>query len=336
MKTREFISRQWNRRGIVACLLWPFALVFSFLVFLRRAMYRRGWLSCVHLPVPVVVVGNIVAGGSGKTPLTLYLAQALMRSGRRPGILSRGYGGSLAGIEEVVPGSDPSRVGDEPLLLALRAGCPVFVGKDRVAAARQLLATYPRCDVLISDDGLQHLRMARDIEIIVMDGRGVGNGWLMPAGPLREPVSRIAQADALVLNTEAVRSQPYPAKVSFRMTLLARHFYNLADTQRMCEAGDLQGKPLFALAGIGEPARFFRQLENLGLQVQARAFPDHHRYQAADFAFARGGALLMTEKDAVKCRSFALPDAWVLPVDAALDPELAQWVLEKLDGSASA
>lgn len=336
MKIQEFITAQWARRSVIACLLLPFTLIFSLLVSVRRFLYRRGWLSCVHLPVPVVVVGNIVAGGSGKTPLTLYLAQALARSGRQPGILSRGYGGSLAGVEEVAPDSDPSRVGDEPLLLALRAGCPVFAGKDRVAAARKLLAKYPQCDVLLSDDGLQHLRLARDIEIIVMDGRGVGNGWLMPSGPLREPASRIAQADALVLNTGSARLRPIPAKASFSMTLLAQRFRNLADPQRMCEASDFQGKPLFALAGIGEPERFFRQLENLGLQAQTRAFPDHHRYQAADFAFARGGTLLMTEKDAVKCKSLALPDAWVLPVDATLDPELAAWVLEKLDGSAPA
>lgn len=336
MKIQEFITAQWAWRGAIARLLLPVALIFSFLVFLRRWLYRRGWIASVRLPVPVVIIGNIVAGGSGKTPLTLYLAQALARSGKHPGIISRGYGGSHAAVEEVAPDSDPERVGDEPLLLARRAGCPVFVGTDRVAAAKRLLAKHPQCDVLISDDGLQHLRLARDIEIVVMDGRGVGNGWLMPSGPLREPVSRIGEADALVLNTESAGSQVVLAKKLFRMTLRAKAFRNLADPQRVCEASDFQGRALYAMAGIGEPARFFHQLEQLGMQAHRRAFSDHHRYQADDFAFARGGTLLMTEKDAVKCSGFALPDAWVLPVDAMLDPELAEWVLEKLDGSSSA
>ncbi|MDR2240894.1 MAG: tetraacyldisaccharide 4'-kinase [Zoogloeaceae bacterium] len=345
MGLRQWIVAGWEKRGVRAVLLLPLALPFALAVKLRQWAYRHGWASAVKLPVPVLVVGNITVGGSGKTPLTLHLARELAQRGWRPGIVSRGYGGTAAGVEAVSATSDPAHVGDEPLLLARRAGCPVFIGRDRVAAARALLAAHPDRTVLIADDGLQHLRLARDIEIVVMDERGIGNGWPLPAGPLRECPRRIAAAHALVLNGNAAvpaqaqtqaQTQTQTQAQVFRMRLAGDYFYNLRDPQHMCGPDDLRGQRLHALAGIGAPERFFRQLENMGLQARTHAFPDHHRFQPADLAFPDADALLMTEKDAVKCQPFAPSQAWVLPVDAQLDPDLARWVVEKLDGCASA
>ena len=333
MDLSQRIAAGWQTRGLAAVLLLPLAGLFALAVNLRRLAYRLGWLPSVRLPVPVLVVGNITAGGSGKTPLVLYLAQELARHGWQPGLISRGYGGSATGVEAVSPQSDAARVGDEPLLLARRSGCPVYVGRDRVAAAQALLAAHPECNLLIADDGLQHLRLARDVEIVVMDERGLGNGWPLPAGPLRECPTRLAQADALVLNGAASLPPGIAPPRLFRMRLAASHWRNLLDPQRTCDAGMLRGRALRALAGIGHPARFFRQLEEMGLQAETRAFPDHHAFQPADLALHGAEALLMTEKDAVKCQAFAPPETWVLPVDAQLDPDLAHWVLEKLNGS---
>ena len=330
------IASGWQRRGLSAVLLLPLAGAFAFLVNLRRLAYRRNWLSSVKLPVPVVVIGNITAGGSGKTPLALYLAEELARRGWRPGIVSRGYGGSASAVRAVSPLDEAGHVGDEPLLMARRAGCPVFVGRDRVAAARALLAAHADCNVLIADDGLQHLHLGRDIEIVVMDGRGLGNGWPLPAGPLRECPARIAEVDALVLNGDATVPPNARPRRLFRMRLIGDRFHDLHDPLRSCTTADLRGRRLHALAGIGDPQRFFRQLESMGLQVRKHRFPDHHPFVPADLAIPGVDALLMTEKDAVKCQAFAPPETWVLPVEARLDPDLAQWVVEKLDGRAPA
>lgn len=332
MGVQQWIASGWQKRGVSALLLLPLALPFALSVNLRRLAYRLGWQSAVKMPVPVVVVGNITAGGSGKTPLVLHLVQELSKHGWRPGIVSRGYGGSAMGVEAVSAASDAAHVGDEPLLLARRAGCPVFIGRDRVAAARALLAAHADCNVLIADDGLQHLRLARDVEIVVMDERGIGNGWPLPAGPLRDCPARVAEAHALVLNdTAQVPPGVHPQRV-FRMQLAGERFRNLHDPQRDCSAEALRGRRLHALAGIGHPDRFFRQIERMGLQIQTHAFPDHHAFQPSDLAFAGADVLLMTEKDAVKCQAFAPPETWVLPVEAQLDPDLAQWVVEKLNG----
>jgi len=332
MELQRRIAAGWQKRGIPAVLLLPPALLFALSANIRRMAYRPGWLSSVRLPVPVVVVGNVTAGGSGKTPLVLHLAQELNKRGWRPGIVSRGYGGTAMGVEAVSAASDPLRVGDEPLLLARRAGCPVFVGRDRVAAARALLAAHVDCNVLIADDGLQHLRLARDVEIVVLDERGIGNGWPLPAGPLRECPGRVAEAHALVMNGKApLPPNVHPQRV-FRMRLTGERFFNLRDPRRCCSAEELRVRRLHALAGIGHPDRFFRQLEQMGLQAETHAFPDHHAFQPSDLAFVGADVLLMTEKDAVKCQAFAPPEAWVLPVEAQLEPDLAQWVVEKLNG----
>jgi len=332
MGLRRWIAEGWQKRGGGAVMLLPLALLFALSVNLRRLAYRRGWASSVKLPVPVVVVGNISAGGSGKTPLVLYLAQQLLERGWRPGIVSRGYGGSVMGVEAVSATSDPGRSADE--LCCLRAA---RVARSLSAATRHLrrialLAAHPDCNVLIADDGLQHLRLVRDVEIVVMDERGIGNGWPLPAGPLRECPARIAEAHALVLNgTAQVPADVHPQRL-FRMQLAGDRFRNLHDPQRDCSAEALRGRRLHALAGIGHPERFFRQIEQLGLQVQTHAFPDHHAFQPSDLAIAGADALLMTDKDAVKCQAFAPPETWVLPVEAQLEPDLAQWLVEKLNG----
>ncbi len=339
------LPRLWFRRRLAPSLwpLLPLSWLFRLLVALRRALFRSGWLSSFRLPVSVIVVGNLTIGGSGKTPLVLWLAARLQECGWRPGIISRGYGGKAGeGVLDVSMESDAELVGDEPLLLARRSGVPVVVGRNRVAAGKALLLAHPECDVLISDDGLQHYRLERAVELVVLDGRGVGNGQLLPAGPLREPVSRLAGVTAVVRNgAGATGAEMEPAVPAFPMRLVADAFYSLNDRGRTCSAADLRGKPLHALAGIGHPARFFAQLTALGLAFEAHPFPDHHAFSQADLAFANGCVLLMTEKDAVKCAGLALPEAWVLPVEACVDEapdgrSLIDLILEKLNGCASA
>lgn len=320
----------------MACLLFPFSLLFAALVALRRAMYRCGFLRSQRLPVPVVVIGNLTVGGTGKTPLVIHLALALRLLGRHPGIVSRGYRGDGAPVDEATAAGDPGAVGDEPVLLARRSGCPVFVGRDRTAAARALLAAHPRCDVILADDGLQHYRLARDVEIALFDERGVMNGWPLPAGPLREPAARLAQVDAVVLNGSAVSPAPTFGRPVFMMRLLGDSFHRLDDPRTTCSAADLIGRKLHAVAGIGAPQRFFDRLRAMGLGCTEHAFADHYAFCADDLAFA-GDAILTTEKDAVKLASLSLSlPVWVLPVTADVSPDLAAFVLEKLDGHPSA
>jgi len=330
------LAATWRRRGPAACLLLPFSLLFIMFAGIRRALYGIGLLHRERLPVPVVVVGNITVGGTGKTPLVIYLARALRALGRHPGIVSRGYGGDTADVAEVLPGSDPGAVGDEPLLLARRSACPVFVGGDRAAAGRSLLARHPQCDVIIADDGLQHYRLERDVEIAMFDERGVMNGWSLPAGPLREPISRLVNVDAVILNGIAVPPAPTLDRPVFAMRLPGDIFHRLDDPLMTCRAADLAGKKLHAVAGIGSPRRFFDQLTAMGLGIAEHAFVDHHTYRAEDLAFA-GDAILTTEKDAVKLARLSSPlPVWVLPVTAEVSPDLAEFVLEKLNGRSTA
>jgi tetraacyldisaccharide 4'-kinase len=325
------IQAAWQRRSALAIALLPLALVFLLLSALRRLLYRSGLLRSHRLPVPVIIIGNVSVGGTGKTPICIWLADALRRRGRRPGIISRGYGGQSEDVCEVGDDADPLRVGDEPALLRRRSGCPTFVGRDRVAAARALLRSFPDCDVLISDDGLQHYRLRRDVELAVMDGRGTGNGWVLPAGPLREPVSRLNQVDAVILNGDA----PLPRQVArvFSARMEGAGFYRLDAPETRCNSADLAGLRLHACAGIGVPERFFAHLRRLGLGFAPHPFPDHHRYAAADLTYADCDALLMTEKDAIKCVGLTACPIWVLPVTAVLDDAAADYILEKIDGS---
>jgi tetraacyldisaccharide 4'-kinase len=325
----ERLQHHWYRISPLHLLLIPLSLVFRTLAALRRALYRCGLLASVRLPVPVVIVGNISVGGTGKTPLTLWLAQQLIEDGWHPGIVSRGYtrttGQKKKALHEV-SGDDPAdEVGDEPLLMAQRALCPVWIGRDRPAAARALLDAHPECDIILSDDGLQHYRLQRDAEIVVVDGaRRFGNGLLLPAGPLREPVSRLQEVDAVVVNGGEVQGG------EFAMRLEGTRFFNLLNPEMVVSAGEFAGQRLHAIAGIGHPQRFFAHLEHLGLSAHRHAFPDHHRYTAGDIAFGDADAILMTEKDAVKCAPFATERCWVLRVDAQVSPALTRLIMEKV------
>ena len=329
----RWLQRQWFVQRRLSPALWllvPLAVVYSALAAANRARARPE-----RLPVPVIVVGNITVGGAGKTPLTIWLAGQLGARGWRPGIVSRGHGGDNAAPRPVTAGSLPSEVGDEPVLLRRRSGVPVWVGHDRVAAGRALLAASPGVDVIICDDGLQHYRLARDVELAVFDGRGAGNGWRLPAGPLREPLARLAGVAAVVCN--GLPDDRIPSRLPrFDMRLQPGAFYRLDDPRQVCAAGDLAGRRLHALAGIGDPERFFRTLEALGLGFARHPFPDHHAYSAADLAFAGDGVLLMTEKDAVKCAGLTAAEAWVLPVEAEVAPALIDLILEKLRGRQAA
>ena len=315
----------WYRITPLHLLLWPLSLLFHFIVSIRRLLFRHGVLNSVKLPVPVIIVGNISVGGTGKTPLTLWLAEQLLTDGWHPGIISRGFGGSGSKPREVLHSSDPAEVGDEPVLMAQRLLCPVWTGRDRPAAAQALLATHPECDIILSDDGLQHYRLQRDVEIVVVDGiRRFGNGFLLPAGPLRETPSRLREVDAVVINGEKVNTG------EFMMQLEGVHFYNLLNPAITATAADFHGQSVHAIAGIGHPERFFSHLKKLGLTLKAHPYPDHHRFSAADLAYSDANALLMTEKDAVKCSAFADEKCWVLRVDARLDPALTQLILKKI------
>ncbi|MBI5613018.1 MAG: tetraacyldisaccharide 4'-kinase [Gammaproteobacteria bacterium] len=317
------LETHWQRATLLSTLLLPLSWWYCAVVGARRYAYRRGWIKSERLAVPVIVVGNLTVGGTGKTPLVAWLAEFLRDAGFHPGIVTRGYGGRAANWPRLVePNADPDQVGDEPVLLARRTRCPVAAGPDRAAAGRLLLQER-RCDVVVSDDGLQHYRLARDIEIAVIDGaRRFGNGRCLPAGPLRERIGRLSEVDIRVTNGA-------PAADELGMQLVPVGFRELVSGRVEARLPALAG-PLHALAGIGQPPRFFRQLRALGLAIVEHAFPDHHHYTAADLAFAENVSLLMTEKDAVKCERFARPGWWAMAVDARPDDRLGAAVLKLL------
>jgi tetraacyldisaccharide 4'-kinase len=326
-------------------VLWPVSLVFGAVTALRRALFRSGVFGSTRLPLPVIVIGNINVGGTGKTPLVIWLARWLREQGRQPGIVSRGYrknaGGAASSPQMVRPDSDPQVVGDEAVLLARRSDSPVWVGADRVAVAQALLAAHPECNVILSDDGLQHYALARDIEIAVVDGaRGFGNGMLLPAGPLREAPQRLDGIDAIVINGAAVFSHdtlPHSTPI-FDMQLVGNVFYNLLNPEKQVGPEHFlppQTATVDAVAAIGNPKRFFDTLRELGISFTAHPFPDHHPFSAEDFsAFATGNgdnAVIVTEKDAVKCERFCNEQVWALQVDADVDAAFGDLMLNALD-----
>ena len=325
--------KHWVRRGALAWLLWPASLAFGVVVAVRRFLYRTKILGSKHPGIPVIVVGNLVAGGTGKTPLVLRIAELLRENRWKPGIVSRGYGGTAAAKDgaprEASIASDPAQVGDEPILLARRSGCPVWVAPDRAAACRALRETHPECNVILTDDGLQHYALRRDIEICVVDGRGFGNGFVQPAGPLREPASRLRSVDAVVTHGAT-------GVAGHQMALEGDKLVRFTDARDVRAAKSFAGQRMHAVAGIGDPKRFFLQLARFGIKVVPHPFPDHHPFSAADFAFGDSDPVVMTEKDAVKCKRFAQAHYWVLPVSASLDPAFERWLLEKLGGPKAA
>lgn len=339
-KLESTLTRAWLRRGPLALGLLPLALLFRLLAAVRVLLYRLGIQKSERLPVPVIVVGNIFIGGTGKTPLTIWLAESLRGAGMRPGVISRGHGGAESTPREVTPQSDAREVGDEPLLIAARAGCPVVVGRKRAEAGRALLAAHPEVDVLITDDGLQHYALGRDVEIVLFDGRGVGNGWLLPAGPLREPPSR--RRDFTVVNAPEITAQLARSVGGqpFRMQLAGDFAEPLNRPEACLPLARLKGRRIVAAAGIGNPGRFFAMLRAAGLEFRELPLPDHHDFLDRPFDGVDADVILITEKDAVKCRQLDNlkddPRLWVVPVTARIDPALAEQIVEKCRGRSTA
>lgn len=311
MALADRLESAWYGTGHAPWWTGPLAALYGALTRLRRGLYRLGVLRSTRLAVPVVVIGNLSVGGTGKTPVTIAVAEALRRRGYKPGVVSRGYGGTQKTPVLLGAAPDPAVVGDEPCLIRA-SGVAVAVGRDRPAAAKLLIEAG--CDVVIADDGLQHYALARDVEICVIDGvRRFGNGRLLPAGPLREPLSRLERVDFRICNGGVLA----PGDVA--MQLQGGSVRALVD-DHVKPLTDFSGQAVHAVAAIGHPFRFFASLRAQGLQVIEHAFPDHHAFVAGDLAFADGLPVLMTEKDAVKCVRFAQPQWWAVPVRAALPP----------------
>jgi tetraacyldisaccharide 4'-kinase len=321
MSPQSWLNRIWYERAAPPWALMPFALLYGAGAALRRVLYAHGVWRAARLPCAVVVVGNLSVGGTGKTPLVCWLVEHLRERGLHPGIVTRGYGGSSSNVRPVTALDDPAIVGDEPVLLARRTGVPVAVGRDRPAAAQLLLRAG--CDVIVSDDGLQHYALARDCEIVVIDGdRRFGNGWLLPAGPLREPPGRLKGVDAVVVNG----GRPL-LEGALGMRLEARHAVSLREgTVEPLSA--LAGRSIHAVAGIGNPERFFNMLRARGIAVVGRSLVDHARLSPADIEFGDDKRVLMTEKDGVKCRPFAGPRHWYVPVTASFEAADAAALLD--------
>lgn len=322
------LQRAWTQRGPLALALWPLSLLYRVLMALRRGLYRAGIFSSQRMPVPVVVVGNVVAGGSGKTPLVLALVRHLQKRGLQPVVVSRGHGRTDTTCREVLDYSSAAEVGDEPLLLRRATGAPVFVAPRRAEAARAALARYPQTRVIVCDDGLQHLALQRDVEICVFGDTGTGNGWLLPAGPLREPWPRAA--DLVVTGATPV---PHTAGAWQVQRRLADHALR-ADGSRVALA-DLASTPLHAVAGIAQPEAFFAMLRASGLQLQStEAFPDHYDFESWKGSSYAGPQLVCTEKDAVKLWRW-LPGALAVPLQVELPPGFWQQLDRVLDAKLS-
>lgn len=339
----EWLQSQWQRNSPWQLVLGPVSWVFRLLVVMRRLAYEIGIFKRIKVRVPVIVVGNISVGGTGKTPLVIALVEFLSSRGFKPGVVSRGYmpktvqGASAPGIMRVYPDFDSAQVvPDEPAMMAIRLHCPLFAGEDRPAAAQALLQLHREVDVLICDDGLQHYALRRDIEIAVVDAaRRFGNRALLPAGPLRESVARLAGVDAVVVNGgDAGDFQFGPP--AFAMRLGNERFIRLLGEETVAAADFVErvsGRKIDVVAGIGHPARFFEHLGRLGLSASLHAFPDHHAFTSEDLAFPDAEVILMTEKDAVKCRVFADQRMWFMRIDALLPDAFGQHLLSLLGKS---
>jgi tetraacyldisaccharide 4'-kinase len=319
-----WVADSWYKETYLSLILLPFSAIYAGIVWIRKKLYGLRLLKKCSLSVPVIVVGNITVGGTGKTPLIIWLVQFLKEAGFRPGIISRGYSGQSDNWPQWVDAnSDPKIVGDEALLIAGLTGCPMAVAPLRVDAGNMLL-NQSDCNVILSDDGLQHYALNRDIEIAVIDGsRRFGNGYCLPAGPLREPVARLNEVDFIVVNGEKSKEN------EFSMQMQGGLAVNLVSGEKK-SLQEFTTCGCHAIAGIGNPERFFKQLELAGLHCKNYAFPDHYPFQRTDIEFGDGWTVLMTEKDAVKCKPFAGRQHWSIPVEAVPESGFSEQLLNLL------
>lgn len=318
MQCNSTLNTIWYKKHFISYLLLPFSWCFSLIVFIRRVLYKIGLLKSYSLSAPVVVVGNITVGGTGKTPLVIYLANLLKEKGYRPGVISRGYGGkNNSSVQVVDQYSNANEVGDEPLLIFKRTQCPVYVCQNRVNAAKSLLDNTG-CNVIISDDGLQHYALHRDVEIAVIDEiRQLGNGLLLPAGPLRESKARLKSVDFIISNGKD-------------MKLIPDTICSLNNQNNKLTIDSIKDN-VRAVAAIGYPQRFFDTLRSLGVEFSEHAFPDHYQFKLSDFNFNKNDMIIMTEKDAVKCFNLNIENAWYLLVTAKLDQTIVESFSAKID-----
>lgn len=317
----KWLQDAWYQEMYLTPLIVPFSLFYLDAVRFRRFLYRIGLKKATALPVPVIIVGNISVGGTGKTPLVIWLAKFLQQNGYKPGIISRGYGGSASNeVTPVTADSTAAWVGDEARLIYQHCGYPQAIARNRVAAGRYLL-NHHDVDIIIADDGLQHYALKRDIEIAVIDGaRRFGNGYCLPAGPLREPVERLNEVDLVIVN--GISEEEH----EFSMRFLGEQAVNLK-TGATLALSQFTHQPCRAVAAIGNPQRFFKRLQDAGLTITTQAYPDHYVYQASDICFNDLQPVLMTEKDAVKCQSFATERHWYVPIEAYPEPAFAERLL---------
>jgi tetraacyldisaccharide 4'-kinase len=330
----EIINRQYYKKSTWILLLLPLSFIYFLLISIRIWAYKTGILKSTKINVPVVVVGNITIGGTGKTPAVLWLLKKLVKFGMKPGLISRGYNSNASSPQEVFIDSLVSDVGDEALMIKSRFqknNVPVFVGKRRAKVAKSLLNYYPDVNILISDDGLQHYELERDFEIVVVDGdRGYGNNFLMPAGPLREPVSRIDKVDAVVINGLPTKQLHEKNIISYQMKSRGDLLVNCLHENRISDPNALE-KDIIAVTGIGNPQRFKDHLSGLNIHLNKMIiFDDHHSFTKADFNDYDNVDVIMTEKDAVKCKDFAKENFWYLPIFSSVEEKLFKKILEKL------
>jgi tetraacyldisaccharide 4'-kinase len=312
MSAQSWFNRIWYDRRTPPWWLLPLSLAYGAVAGSRRFLYAKRLRKATRVPLPVVVVGNLSVGGTGKTPLVCWMVARLAELGHKPGVVTRGFGGSSGSVRLVGAGDEPQLVGDESILLARRTGVPVAIGRDRPAASQLLVNAG--CDVIVSDDGLQHYALARDCEIVVIDGdRRFGNGWLLPAGPLRESPARLGSADAVVVNGGRALLDG-----ALSMRLEAKSAVSLIGNV-VRPLHEFAGRSVHAIAGIGNPERFFNMLRAHGIEVVGHPLPDHAQLRAGDICFPDERPVLMTEKDAVKCRRIAGPGHWYVPVAASFD-----------------